>query len=339
MANFREEEGIYLNKIREYKESDSKTIDDFNNTLYDYYREELNLYEKFAKQTVDNKVINSFNSEVDDSLKADINFSMTYRILSYIVKTELEFDIDSFVNKENFLNVIKCQVLYHSKRLKHRHEAYSKEDKLKEAIRQTRILLDNLIEILYSYSNFIEKRVGFSDDTKKLFNIMIDLLDNHYKAISSTITYSPISDLDLDKLREKAEIMISDSENEVEEVETIITIPKPIENIIPVVIEEPKESKWDYDDITEKLSPFINGGSLKRYKSIIEKHKLPDNDQPLKMISGFKADIIRFADCFEIPISKVNKMFQLTVKRNNEDKVSVNDLLRALRLFNKDLYK
>lgn len=97
--------------------------------------------------------------------------------------------------------------------------------------------------------------------------------------------------------------------------------------------------KYDYKKLNEDLNKFICGGTTEIYRSVIEYHKLPEGVPNLRMKSNIFADIVRFADCFEIPLSKISKIFDIKVEAKNRDKNSVNDFLRALRKYNESLYK
>jgi len=100
------------------------------------------------------------------------------------------------------------------------------------------------------------------------------------------------------------------------------------------------EDKYDYDKMFKILKPFILNGTKSIYKSVIENHILPKDTQKLRMIKPNKADIVRFADCFEIPIYKINKIFEEKVDSNDRNRVSVPDFLKVLRAnYNNRLYK
>lgn len=101
--------------------------------------------------------------------------------------------------------------------------------------------------------------------------------------------------------------------------------------------EEPKtEDKFDYESMVDILSPFISGGTIPIYKSIVEKKVLPKDSQSLRMKDNNKANIVRFADCFGIRISEINRIFNIKVKSNNRPKEYVNDFFRVLKGLNPD---
>lgn len=92
--------------------------------------------------------------------------------------------------------------------------------------------------------------------------------------------------------------------------------------------------KFDYKLMTELLHPYILNGTEEIYRSVIEKHVLPLNAQTLRMKDDKKSDIVRFADCFDIPISKINKIFDIKVASNDRPKALVNDFYRKLKEIN-----
>ena len=73
----------------------------------------------------------------------------------------------------------------------------------------------------------------------------------------------------------------------------------------------PNKSRIDYDEFSNKISKYIQGGTREIYKYIIENKKFPDdkNIPPLRMLSNKNADIVRFADAFEIPLRDASKIF------------------------------
>jgi len=92
--------------------------------------------------------------------------------------------------------------------------------------------------------------------------------------------------------------------------------------------------KFDYKLMTELLHPYILNGTEEIYRSVIEKHVLPLNAQTLRMKDDKKSDIVRFADCFDIPISKINKIFDIKVASNDRPKALVNDFYGKLKEIN-----
>lgn len=92
--------------------------------------------------------------------------------------------------------------------------------------------------------------------------------------------------------------------------------------------------KFNYKLMNKLLYPYIPNGTELIYKSIVERHVLPKDAQPLKMKNNNKANIIRFADCFEISISEINQIFDIIVDSNNRPKEYVNDFFRFLKQIN-----
>ena len=94
--------------------------------------------------------------------------------------------------------------------------------------------------------------------------------------------------------------------------------------------------KYNYELMTDKLNTYIPNAKAPIYRSIIEYHVLPKDTQKLTMLNNNKANIIRFADCFGISISEINRIFGIKVKSNNRPKEYVNDFFRVLKGLNPD---
>lgn len=104
------------------------------------------------------------------------------------------------------------------------------------------------------------------------------------------------------------------------------------ENI--TTLDEKNQDKYNYKEMVEKLRPFIPGGTESVYRSVIENKELPSDEPTLRMNKPNKANIVRFADCFEITVSKINKIFDIEVKSNDRPKELVNDFYRKLKEIN-----
>ena len=92
--------------------------------------------------------------------------------------------------------------------------------------------------------------------------------------------------------------------------------------------------KYDYELMTVKLHDYIPNATASIYRSIIESKVLPRDTQNLTMLNNNKANIIRFADCFGISISKINRIFDIEVKSNNRPKKYVNEFFNDLKELN-----
>lgn len=113
-----------------------------------------------------------------------------------------------------------------------------------------------------------------------------------------------------------------------------------VDNVFPKVINNTDNTitndKYDYELMTDKLRDYISNATASIYRSIIEYQVLPKDTQKLTMLNNNKANIIRFADCFGISISKINRIFDIKVKSNNRPKEYVNDFFRVLKGLNSD---
>lgn len=99
------------------------------------------------------------------------------------------------------------------------------------------------------------------------------------------------------------------------------------------------ENQYDYHQMELTFLTFIRGGNRIIYKKIIEEHALPENAQPLTIKDNNLSDIVRFADCFNIPLPIVSKIFDTKVGHNNRVPESVTPFYRALKQFNPNLYR
>lgn len=121
-------------------------------------------------------------------------------------------------------------------------------------------------------------------------------------------------------------------------VEDLIDFNQYVDNKFPKVINNTNNTitndKYDYELMTDKLYTYIPNATASIYRSIIESQVLPRGTQRLTMLNNNKANIIRFADCFGIRISEINRIFDIKVKSNNRPKEYVNDFFHVLQGFN-----
>lgn len=108
--------------------------------------------------------------------------------------------------------------------------------------------------------------------------------------------------------------------------------PKVINNTDNIITND----KYNYELMYVKLNTYILNATASIYRSIIESQVLPRDTQRLTMLNNNKANIIRFADCFGIRISEINRIFNIKVKSNNRPKEYVNDFFRVLKGLNSD---
>ena len=112
-----------------------------------------------------------------------------------------------------------------------------------------------------------------------------------------------------------------------------------------VVLSDKNKKKWEkesddakYEQIYQDLKPFIYGASADIYCSIIKDKKLPKNTDTITMLSENKPDIIRFGDCFGIEPAQLSEIFGVKVVPSDRNKTSINNLLRTLKKYNRNLY-
>ncbi|MDD2191892.1 MAG: hypothetical protein PHO12_05065 [Bacteroidales bacterium] len=125
-----------------------------------------------------------------------------------------------------------------------------------------------------------------------------------------------------------------------------IFVKKPIENIIPVAILDPKPTEeekkfdFDYDSMPKIFEDFIEGGDSARYRSAINNFCLPAGSPKLKMKNDNKANIARFLYCFEIPFKESKNIFTIAVEGRDHSKKSYkNNFYRVLKKVNPNYEK
>lgn len=103
----------------------------------------------------------------------------------------------------------------------------------------------------------------------------------------------------------------------------------------------PNKSRIDYDEFSNKISKYIQGGTRDIYKYIIENKKFPNNPNlpPLRMISNKNADIVRFADAFEIPLRDISKIFGTLVVSKERSPNARTEFYFFLKAYCPNLYK
>lgn len=86
-----------------------------------------------------------------------------------------------------------------------------------------------------------------------------------------------------------------------------------------------------YKQINKELKPFIQRGSIEKYKYIFENKCLPNSKSFLKMISKNNRDIIRFADCFDLNLEQAEKIFKVSLNKKDKPKYVHNAYNIALK--------
>ncbi|MDD3014720.1 MAG: hypothetical protein PHC34_13550 [Candidatus Gastranaerophilales bacterium] len=103
----------------------------------------------------------------------------------------------------------------------------------------------------------------------------------------------------------------------------------------------PNKSRIDYDEFSNKISKYIQGGTRDIYKYIIENKKFPDdkNIPPLRMLSNKNADMIRFADAFNITLIEASIIFGTKLISKERSSKARTDFYFFLKVYSPNLYK
>lgn len=181
-------------------------------------------------------------------------------------------------------------------------------------------------EVLYGIYLEIVRRLGFKDQIL-LYKWYVENYD-HGIGIKTP---------DQVKQFYKELLCILDNDFVEDYVEDLIDFNQYVDNEFQKVINNTDNiitnDKYNYELMTDKLRNYIPNATASIYRSIIEYHVLPE-DKKLTMSNNNKANIIRFADCFGIRISEINRIFNIKVKSNNRPKEYVNDFFRVLKGLN-----
>lgn len=116
-------------------------------------------------------------------------------------------------------------------------------------------------------------------------------------------------------------------------------VEKAIENVDKELF--PNKNRIDYDDFNQKIKKYIQGGTPKLYKYIIENKKYPDNPDlpPLRMISNKNADIVRFADAFNITLKEASIIFGTKLISKERSSNAKTEFYYFLKAYSPNLYK
>jgi len=366
-------EKLYLISIRD----NGPYVHEFNNEFSDINFDSLQLENVFigGKKIVYNgerKTTLILNNYINEEFYFLDNFSIiSYKVNSCLLKKKMDFDIEAFIKERKFIDIIKYSTAFHSLFCKAKIDArlYDKEDKTGkfkqigdiifedvqctlDKINLFRELFCSIVDVLFTYDgyNSYKPYTKKRKDIKNSYDLLLTKALSKYSNYNFSIDNDPLNYNEMNKLTEES---LDENTKTIQELIQNAELKSIKFKIVPkenkhtkqekvekeIIEEETKESIYDYKEIHNDLRFFINGGDPNIYESIIENGILPENVPLLEMKSKVRADIVRFADCFNIRFCIINKVFNLKVSTNNRDKVSVNDLLRVLRKYNNDLYR
>lgn len=280
-------------------------------------------------------IIDIVNHDINNKLfEIDSYFLIAYKVVSYILKTEMRFDIDALMKDGYFINVIQKSFLNLTKEFSSPFYKNSPDKALKRKANYSLNLMGELIYILYICDHSkphsqTNKHTGyFKKEVKYVVYYMIQSFLNSYENDAADCIESLSSE---DFMKEIKEETLNDyfTEKRIEgdleglyDIEVIeareIKVPEAAETIDNPI----KEQNFPYDSMPKAFEGFITGGDAARYKSIIEDYCLPTGSQPLKMRKDNKADIARFLYCFDIPFENAESIFGVKIEKKDHSKKS-----------------
>ncbi len=269
-----------------------------------------------------------------------IYFQFYYNLLSYILKTDVKFDIEYYKKHYFFIDIILHKYLdyfegWHYDNLKTKDYTKDYIQILKEGLLSfTYDLLDDIISILNLY--YLQETAFFN--LKLLNDFFGGELNKHYIDTSE-------NEILMDTIKNESLLKYNDKEYEKtllskkEEEESLKTTPKPIEatTIAPI-----DNNSTIYKAIHKDLSDYITYASPEKYKDIIENNNFGTQTKKyIKLQKEYDShvNLKRFAFIFELELSDiknifkgkdVNKLKSVSLKEN-EKKTDFYDALISVR--------
>lgn len=289
-------------------------------------------------------IIETLNYYIKQELYLQDACSITaYKVIAYLIKKKMGFDIETLMKDSNFLNIIQWGIIKFSNECENKKEEgeYKKKEKIvlySENIQILRTKIEyfedfflQIVDDLYvDNDKKINSDYVFDKDLFKLnmltaYKPLFGKVNLEYFDYKFSVNNNPIDDGELDKLsKEVAEDMEKLTQQEEQGKENTETIDSEeekeyISNEVQIPVKEPKEDekKYDYDSMPNAFKDFIEGGDSARYRSAINYNCLPIGSPKLKMKNDSKANIARFLFCFDIPFEYAFDIFGIKIKLND----------------------
>lgn len=278
------DEGEYMSDIFY---NDIAKIHEFNYMYISYY------FKRRKPDVFDDNIINDINNDIDLIFKTKSydgyydSICYYYGLLTYILKSELKFDIQYFIETRFFINVIKFKFL----------DFINSSISLLPTVRK---MLEELIDIIYGYDeDGIKDRILFNFDLLEK-----ELGDDHYVAsvkLHEDVVIDSIKHKALEKYY-KNELKLNTEEKESIKENTNFPSTDLIEDIPNIDM---------YKGIKKLLVPFIERGTFQNYRSIINDKKFSSKKTYLTLIDLNKKDAILFAKTFNLNKDQLISLLKL----------------------------
>jgi len=263
----------------------------------------------------ENNIIYGINNDIDLIIKSDSNSDnydtiyYYYGLLNYILKSELKFDIQNWIETRYFINVIKAKFFNY----------VNSSISLFPIVRK---MLEELIDIMYEYAE---------DEIRDRVLLNFDLLEKELGGDHHFASVALHEDVVIDSIKQRAlekyfknELKLNTEGKESIKENTIFLSTDLKENIPNIDL---------YKEIKKLLVPFIGRGTSQNYISIINNKKFSSKKTYLTLISSNKKDAILFAKTFNL-----NKDQLISVLRQKKEKktqvLNISDVYFKSIIFN-----
>ncbi len=282
---------FFIGDEREYLSdifnNNTEQIHEFNYMYISYYLKRRKL------DGFDNNILYDINNNIDLIFEtASYNgyydtLCYYYGLLTYVLKNELKFDIQYYIETRFFINVIKYKFL----------DYINSSIPLLPIVRK---MLEELIDIMY----------GYDEDTFKdriLFNF--DLLEKELGVDHYVASVQLHEDVVIDSIKQRAleKYFKNELKLNTEEKESI----KENTNFPSTDLNEDIPNIGLYKEIKKHLSPFIERGTFQNYISIINDKKFSSKKTYLTLIDLNKKDAILFAKTFNLNKDQLISLLKL----------------------------
>lgn len=285
----------------------------------------------------------------------DNSMPIIYRVMLFLLKTRLDFDIKLYYKNSSFVNIIQYNLCC---AWANKDGIYNNSDKeLKDKINYSKEFIGELVTILYLPELFVsttkqfERKEEFRKTTELIFVLLVnELIDLYNKSKIYIPTLLPIEKLASDntiyeiqdRLLEKHYKQETTNEfvevfKKLEEREAKLTKTKEVEEI--KTIEETKEideTEEYYNTLATTLKKYIDRGTPENYKSIVDFKGF--NGKENKYLSSKKITLkewVLFAKTFELNRKELLNLVKFKEELNSLTKNNNYFNTQEINLFHK----
>jgi len=201
MPYLNKEESRYLKSIIE---QDYDNIQKFNYKFIPQYIKDHSKDLQFLNddryfRNNDYNIIDIINNNIEYRLSKETSNLIVYKLISYILRREMNFDIELLIEDKSFINIIKRALCFNTAY----YLGYYKRDLekvLEKQIDNGEDIISHFVDLLYKFDVENEK---FKCERKLAFRLLAKKLIPYYENNSLDIIQNPISDKYLDNLKEE----------------------------------------------------------------------------------------------------------------------------------------